>query len=422
MRQKTFWIAASCILAVIALRPLFSSGAAPASTEKVIYSFTGGNDGEYPSSDLTLDSEGNLYGTTTDGGGTCVYHGVQYPGCGTVFELKRGADGWKEQVIHSFKAGNEGSFPGAGVIFDKVGNLYGTTTGFDAEDGNVFKLTPNLRGGWTESVLYRFSSGFWPQPSLVFDSQGNLFGVTPDSVFELMPQSNGSWKEVTLHNFTGAPDGAIPSSAVVLDSLGNVYGLTESGGTGMCEYVTRVPGCGIVYELTPTSDGKWTETIIYEFARGGGFAVNPMGGLILDNASHLFGTTVAGGNGIGTVFELTRLQKGWEQRVLHRFYGNPDGENPLGKLEKRSDGVLFGVTSRGGKSDAGSGTVFELEPSETNGWRERILHSFAGGRDGSNPLAGVVSDSQGHLYGTTQTGGSGTGCNESCGTVYEITP
>jgi hypothetical protein len=168
-------------------------------------------------------------------------------------------------------------------------------------------------------------------------------------------------------------------------------------------------------------DGSWTETVIYNFARGGGFAVNPSSGLILDHPGHLFITTVAGGDGLGTVVELTKSQRGWEQRVLYRFYGSPDGHMP-GKVEINA-GVGFGVTLYGGTD--GVGTVFGLEHSALNGWKERVLHSFAGGSDGSGPAAGLVSDSHGHLYGTTLNGGSGTGCGNGengCGTVYEITP
>jgi hypothetical protein len=127
MRRKSFWIAASCILAVVGMRPVICSGAVPAGTERVIYSFTGHSDGANPMSDLAIDAAGNLYGTTNHGGtNTCSL------GCGTVFELERTNDGWKEQVLHSFAGGNDGSYPAAGMIFDKAGNLYGTT----AQGGN----------------------------------------------------------------------------------------------------------------------------------------------------------------------------------------------------------------------------------------------------------------------------------------------
>jgi hypothetical protein len=429
MRRKAFWIAASCILDAVGLRPVFSSGAAPASTEKVIYSFQGGDDGEGPS-DLTMDPEGNLYGTTFLGGEAqgCVYFGNSWSGCGTVYELKRTPYGWKEEILYRFNAKSDnvgGALPAAGVIFDKVGNIYGTTYGNpnNCTQGNVFKLSPDSRSGWTETVLYTFTcgNGYNPDSDLVFDAQGNLFGTAQDVVFELMPQANGTWKEVKLHTFNGAPDGSGLSSGVVLDSSGNIWGTTRSGGTGTCEYAPSTPGCGIVYKLSPTAGGKWNETVVYNFARGRGRAVTPSSGFRLESAGHFFGTSLAGGDGIGSVFELTQSPKGWEQNVLYRFIGYPDGEFPLGQLEMNSDGTVFGVTYRGGKS--GYGILFEVPSSKTNERREKVLHAFAGSADGAYPSAGVISDSQGHLYGTTNGGGSGTACgNYGCGTVYEVIP
>jgi uncharacterized repeat protein (TIGR03803 family) len=330
MRRKSFWIAASCILAVVGLRPVFSSSASPGSREKVIYAFTGGADGGSPLSDLTIGSAGNLYGTTSHGGiaTTCV-------SCGTVFELKRPNDGWKEQVLYSFAGGNDGAGPAAGVIFDKAGNLYGTTEGGGSGDsGTVFKLTPNSRGGWTETVIYSFayngSAGQYPAVDLSFDVQGNIYGTTPQgasnggcsewgcgALFELTPRSDGSWTETTIHVFTDTGgDGAIPSSEVVLDSAGNVYGTTKSGGTGSCLLEDHpfdpTLGCGTIYRATQGSGGAWTETVLYNFVRGGGFGVFPSGGVLFDNANHLFGVTLAGGDGLGAAFELRDLQsKGW---------------------------------------------------------------------------------------------------------------
>jgi hypothetical protein len=155
MRSNHLWIGGIGILALLALPPVISSGVPPASkankqpsaTEKVLYSFTGGSDGGTPLSDLTLDSAGNLYGTTSAGGTGSACQG----GCGTVFELKHSANGWKEQVLYSFKGGTDGASPQAGVIFDSAGNLYGTT------NFTVFKLAPNSKGGWTESVIYGFT-------------------------------------------------------------------------------------------------------------------------------------------------------------------------------------------------------------------------------------------------------------------------
>jgi uncharacterized repeat protein (TIGR03803 family) len=434
MRRKTFWIATSCILAVASLLPVFSSGASPASKEKVLYSFMGGADGLAPVSDLTVDSVGNLYGTTEFGGTGCSV------GCGTVFELKHSQTGWQKQVIYSFTGGSDGSDPQAGVIFDNSGNLYGTT------QNTVFKLAPNAHGSWTVSIIYDLncseSAGCGPQDDLVFDAKGNLWGTTAfgasgggscsdngcGAVFELTPQTNGSWTETTLHVFTDTDgDGATPSSRVFLDSAGSVYGTTRYGGSGSClegnGVVGYFSGCGTVYKLT-RSGGSWTETVLHNFIHGGGFGKYPSGEIFLEDASHLLGLTQAGGDGLGTLFEFEDTGKrGWHQSHAHIFFGPPDdGETPTGRLIADSHGNLLGITSYGGAN--GRGTVFELSRLN-NGWREKVLYSFAGSPDGAIPAAGLVSDSQGVLYGTTQQGGTSTGnvCNFSgCGTVYEITP
>jgi hypothetical protein len=442
MRRINFVLAASCIVGATGLLLALASGAEKpavekAASEKIIYSFTGGSDGANPQSDLILDSEGNLYGTTYYGGSGTV---CGNSGCGTVFELKR-KDGWKEEVLYSFKGGDDGELPAAGLIFDNADNLYGTTS--DGVDtlacGTVFKLTRNPSGRWTESVIYRFDcnsrSGGGPAFDLVFDAHGNIYGTTSQlgvgglchdygcgAVFELTPHTDGSWTETTIHAFTGGADGLQPSSGVIFDSSGNLYGMTSSGGKGNCVLTNYHPGCGIVYEFTRSPSGGWTETVIYRFHRGEGLAVNPSGGLILNNTGDLFATSLAGGDGRGTVLELKELKKGWEQSVLHRFSGNPDGILPVGKVEMGQTGDLFGVTSNGG-SGYQHGVVFELKRSETGTWKERILHSFVGGKlDGDSPRAGVALGPHGRLYGTTSVGGSGTGCGTGCGTVYEITP
>jgi uncharacterized repeat protein (TIGR03803 family) len=427
MRRTNFVLAASCIVAATGLLlALASSGTVKASSGKIIYSFQGGSDGDYPLSDLILDSAGNLYGTTDLGGTGTACNG----GCGTVFRLQRTSNGWKEQVLYSFAGGADGINPEAGLIFDSSGNLYGTTANGGGGGGTVFKLALNSKGGWTESVIHSFncqSEGCNPQTDLSFDAHGNLFSTMsvgptggPGAVFELMPQSNGSWKETTIYEFKGPPDGSMPSSPVALDSQGDVFGMTEFGGSGTCLLRSSTLGCGIVYELTPNSGG-WTETVIHNFTRGGGFGVNPSTGFFQDKAGHLFGTTVAGGNGFGSVFELDLSQKkGKQQTVVHRFYGNPDGKGPTGQVAMNANGAMFGATGGGGANR--SGTVFELSFSQTTGWRERLLHTFAGGTDGLAPFGGVVSDAQGHIYGTTSFGGTGTACRAGCGTVYEVTP
>jgi hypothetical protein len=364
-----------------------------------------------------MDSEGNIYGTTAWGGG----NGCNY-GCGTVFELKRTASGWQEKILYRFHGSSNN--PAAGIIFDRAGNIYGTTLGTrnDCNQGNVFELTPNSQGGWTETVLYSFdcaNSGYNPQSDLVFDEQGDLFGTAQTSVFELIPKGGGKWKEVTVHDFKGQPDGQQTTSAVAIDSSGNLWGTTQAGGTKRCGY-QDLRGCGIVYKFAPENGGKWSETAVYEFARGSGNAVNPSNAFLMKTPEDFLATSSGGGDGSGAVFELTQSGKKWTQQVLYRFLGYPDGAYPIGQLKTNSTGGLLGVTYDGGKSDLG--TIFEIEPSNGNAWKEKILHHFSGGGDGAYPIAGVISDSKGHFYGTTTTGGTGTACNAGCGTVYEITP
>jgi uncharacterized repeat protein (TIGR03803 family) len=424
MRQIRFEIAASCLAAMLLLLPITSSAREPTSKEKVIYSFQGGADGAGPMSDLTLDTAGNLYGTTSQGGtGTACK-----TGCGTVFELKRTKGVWNEEVLYSFLWGKDGLAPEAGVIFDTVGNLYGTTQwGGSGNAGTVFKLIPNSHGGWTEAIIYSFSytgsAGMFPAADLTFDPQGNLYGTTTQggdpqcgcgAVFELTPQSNGTWTEATIHAFTGAPDGYLPISGIVLDSAGNLYGVTESGGIGSCGRVYSIPGCGAFYRLTRNRDSTWTESVLYSFVRGGGLGVLPSGGVLFDQANHVFGVTRQGGDGFGTVFDLSdSLGNGWRQHVLHIAYGKPDGIAPVGRLVTDTNGNLFGVEQS---------VVFELAHSQ-DGWIERILHTFVGPPDGGQPSAGLTFDSSGNLYGATQTGGTETPtCRFGCGTVYEITP
>jgi hypothetical protein len=242
MRQKVFWVAARCILALAGLLPVFSSGASPASKEKVIYSFQGGSDGSAPMSDLTLDAAGNLYGTTVSGGtGTACQ-----AGCGTVFELTRELSGWKKHVLYNFAGGTDAAYPGGGVIFDVAGNLYGVADGGKNFGGTAFKLAPDIHGEWRETVIYNFECCASPQGDLVFDSSGNLYGTTPTgvggtcfdegcgAVFKLSPHADGTWTETTLYSFTDVPDAGVPSGGVVVDPVGNVYGLTTYGGSSIC--------------------------------------------------------------------------------------------------------------------------------------------------------------------------------------------
>jgi len=315
-----------------------------------------------------------------------------------------------------------------GLVRDVSGNLYGTTTnGGTFNAGIVYELSPQSGGIWTETVLHNFADndrvdGDQPYAGLAIDGAGNLYGTTrfggpsgEGTVFEMSPQGDGMWKETILYNFgSTSTDGIFPYSPVVLDSVGNLYGTTFEGGTG------RV---GTVYKLVHGAN-RWQERVIHNFvpnAQGdGGF--NPYGGVILDSAGNLYGTTTAcqcSYTNQGTVFELKRISAGsYAEKVLHYFYSSGvDGYNPRASLAFDRRGNLFGTTNEGGTS-FNNGTVFELSPTALGNWKEKVIHNFSGTTtDGQGPEAGVVFDAHGNLYGTTY--GAGT---YGYGIVFELMP
>jgi uncharacterized repeat protein (TIGR03803 family) len=212
--------------------------------------------------------------------------------------------------------------------------------------------------------------------------------------------------EKVLYSFKGAKDGANPSSGLITDNAGNLYGVTYYAGAG---------GYGTVFELTPKPGGGWAEMTLYAFLGGSGGNV-PYGGLVSDNAGNLYGVTQYGGggacgSGCGTVFSLKPNGGGWTKSTIYSFAGG-DGADPCGALILDKSGNLYGTTEYGGTY--GIGTVFEL--SHANGtWTETVLHSFSS-TEGNGPLAGLISDSSGNLYGTATYGGSG-----GAGTAFELT-
>jgi uncharacterized repeat protein (TIGR03803 family) len=398
--------------------------AAHAQTFQVLHTFSCVADGADPESSMILDARGNLYGTTKDGGNygpNCVL------GCGTVFQLKHAGSGWTLNTLYTFTGGDDGHGPEGGVVFGPDGLLYGTTAGGGNGYGIVFSLAPPTHActsalcPWTESILYRFLStndGQYPYAGVTFDAMGNLYGTTgyggphnnKGAVYELTPTQGGGWTEQVLHYFGEGQDGAQPIAGLILDATGNLYGMTPAGGTY---------GYGTVYELTPTQGGGWTEQVLYSFSPGlDGFA--PYAGLIFDAAGDLYGTAGASDFHLGfngAVFELTPMQGGgWMEHVLHQFLINGmDGEIPDATLVFDTAGNLYGTTEVGGTY--GGGTVFELMPAQGGTWTERVLHSFnRNDTGGYQPSAGVVLDAAGNLYGTTPVGGA-----ENCGTVYELT-
>ena len=282
-------------------------------------------------------------------------------------------------LLHTFTGGNDGARPVSGLTMDRAGRLYGTTQyGGNIHLGSVYQLT-RKGSGWVNNPIYSFN--------------GN--------------ETN---------------DGAMPYSGLTIGPDGSFYGTTYEGG-GDCALSNH--GCGTVYNLRPAAAAckaalcPWTETVIYRFV-GGSDGANPGGGnVIFDAAGNLYGTTDNGGaSGVGTVYELTPSNGGWTEKVLYTFAGGSDGTHPWGGVILDQTGNLYGTTSQGGIGcdGFGCGTVFELTPSGS-GWTKKILYSFTGGRDGTDPYAGLVFDQSGNLYGATAFSGSGGG-----GTVFELTP
>ena len=340
-------------------------------TKTTLYSFKGGTDGWEPNGGLIHDKAGNLYGTT--------YFGGLY-GFGTAFELTHPSGVWTETILYNFGSYvTDGVWPPAGMIFDKAGNLYGTTSnggGGTNDGGIVFELTRS-GSGWTENVLHVFGNGndgsvF--QGGLVMDSAGNLFGATYvggtgsscfencGTVFELTP-SQGAWVESVLYNFAGGADGAYPDSTLTFDIAGNLYGLTQSGGTG-----TGCPAaglCGTAFELAHGADGSWTESVIYSFGAYSHDAYNPVTGLTVDTSGNLYGVTYEGGSGFciggcGAVFKLVPSAGAWTETLLHSFLESGDGKFPAGGVALDNAGNLYGTTSGGGRSNLG--IVYEITP------------------------------------------------------------
>jgi len=318
-------------------------------TETVLHRFAGGpSDGSNPHyGSLTLDANGNLYGTTLYGGE------FNY---GTVFEVT--ATG-AESVLYSFAGSpSDGAYPYGGLARDSAGNLYGTTGGGGTDDeGVVFKLTT----GGTESVLHSFvgspTDGTKPSSNLTRDSSGNLYGTTyfggafsDGTVFEVA----ASGSERLLHSFEGSPDGSGPHAGGLLrDALGNLYGVTKWGGNG------SGGGNGVVYKLTPGGP----ESVLLSFTNGSGGGT-PMDGLAADGAGSLYGTTEGGGSGAGCpkfsgCGVLFKLIKTGKEMVLHTFTINSssDGAFPQGGVVRDPLGNLYGTLASGGAY--GCGAVFK---------------------------------------------------------------
>jgi hypothetical protein len=354
------------------------------------------NDGELPEGGVIADASGNIYGTTAYGGtGDCVLLGIK-GGCGTVYEFsppqKKGG-AWTYAILYSFKGGNDGYLPVGDLVFDGVGNLYGST-----EFGGG-------KGTTCDPGYYQYC--------------GTVFKLSPPKT------KGGKWTEQVLHSFAGGSDGAEPNGGLVLDSEGAIYGATHFGGNeqGECNGGVGGTGCGTVFRLSPpkTKGDAWTKKVLSRFDGQDGDL--PYAGIVFDGNGNLYGTTYGGPiNGYGLIFELERPSPkapSWAETVLWAFTDGSDGGYPSSGLIFDNQGYLYGTVAGG---DDFRGDVFRLIPPKKKGgvWTLGVLYGFTGSPDAAHPAATLIFDKAGNFYGTTESGGTGQLCQGGCGTVFEV--
>jgi uncharacterized repeat protein (TIGR03803 family) len=369
----------------------------------LLHSFTGApTDGQYPYASLLQGPDGTLYGTTAFGGSADGGYG------GTVFQMAPDGSGFT--LLHSFTgAPADGAQPRAGLIQGPDGTLYGTTvSGGSAGGGTVFQMAPDGGGFMLLHSFNVYAEGGLPYSGLIQGPDGTLYGTTSTTnrngfpvplgmVFRLAPDGSGF---TVLHSFTGDPDGRYPSAGLIQGPDDTLYGTTYYGGSAR----------GTVFRLAPDGSGF---TLLHSFTGAPTDGQNPSASLIQGPDGTLYGTTAYGGSvGIGTVFQMAPDGNGFT--LLHGFDGAPaDGTQPRAGLIQGPDGTLYGTTSQGGSANLG--TVFQMA-SDGSGFT--VLHSFTGApTDGQSPLAGLIQDLDGTLYGTTSLGGTA-----NLGTVFRLAP
>jgi uncharacterized repeat protein (TIGR03803 family) len=426
MRPKPSLPAMIARFALLAVLLVSMASASDGPTQSIIYNFTGLADGANPMAGLIFGPGGVLYGTTANGANVLVC--FEEGACGVAFTLTPPAQSggtWSENVLYQFQ-GEDPYPPTSNLVFDQLGNLYGSTDALDdaAQPPVLFQLSQS-DGTWNLNSVYGSSStGQIAAP--ILDTHRDLYTTVESSdaccgfVLQLSPQLNGSWTQNVLYKFLDGNDGRNPLGGVIGDNARNLYGTTSLGG--------GPTHCGTVFELSPQPNGKWAESVLHAFTITDG--CYPTAGLIFDKQGNLYGTTEFGGQGpcsddCGVVFELSPpAQKGgaWTETVLHSFAAN-DGFYPYAGLAIDAYGVLYGTTLRGGSgpcepTGGGCGTVFSLTPpSQPGGVWTHAFYSFQG-PDGIAPYGNVLLD-QTHrvLYGTTVSGGE-----YGYGTVFQIAP
>ncbi|MGA2188318.1 MAG: choice-of-anchor tandem repeat GloVer-containing protein [Steroidobacteraceae bacterium] len=411
MNATSKWLVPLALAAVL-VPVVITTQSAQAQTFTTLRSFDGSN-GSGPYAGLVQATDGNLYGTTENGG-------LPYD-VGTVFRIS--PEGTFKTVYNFGAADTTGYYPNAGLILGSDGNLYGTThSGGINFGGTVFKLT--LKGKLT--TLYEFCShntagsgsagctdGYQPNAGLVEGTNGDFYGTTSEGGATASEDETGGGTVfkvtskgvlTTLYSFcskTECTDGALPNAGLVQATDGNFYGTTDSGGTPVMD-----TDYGTVFKITP--EGTLTTLHSFSYTDGG----QPDGALIQAGDGNLYGTTSEGGpNLYGTVFKITL--PGGTLTTLNSF-DNTDGATPWAGLVEGSDGSLYGTTLEGGTSTNGDGTIFKITTSGTL----TSLYSFCSKtdcRDGDLPYAGLVQATNGSFYGTTDLGGT-----SGDGTVFSL--
>jgi len=408
------WLRRSALSAAITFLPfVFVPPLSPAQTYAVLHTFKNKTDGTNPLAGLIQDANGNLYGTTWQGGDLNCRPKF---GCGTVFKLDSNN---KLTVLHAFAGGTDGSGPSASLLLDGAGNLYGTTmTGGVGQYGTVFKI--DIHGKL--SILHSFTAGTdgaFPSSALIADRTGNLYGTAINGGahgYGVVFKVSQSGKLTVLHSFSGGTnDGLNPKSRLLLDTAGNLYGTTTEGGY-MGNDCRVENGCGVVFKLA--SNGKLT--LLYRFT-GSTDGEMPRTALVEDESGNFYGTTYSAGDrtcdppfGCGTVFKLSAAGK---LTALYNFHGEADGAFAAGDLVRDAAGNLYDTTTEGGDLNCGGtfgcGTVFKLDSTGAL----TVLHTFTGGQDGMSPQAGLFRDAAGTLFGTTGYGGV-----DERGDVFKFVP
>ncbi len=435
-KSRLTYILGTCLLLIVA-----AGQAASAQTESVIYNFGLPRYGDAsPQSNLFRDAAGNLFGLAP-GQSNCEIS------CGELFELSPNLDGsWTETVPFVFPGGAGGAAVSGSLVADAAGNFYGTTVGGGNVSlcknyfgcGTVFELSRGANGVWTESILYTFNGtpdGSYPE-KIVMDGSGNIFGTTASggihgfgTLYELARNSSGTYSHRNLYQFSGGKDGSLPYG-VALDAPGDIFVTAQLG--GIQNRSCPREGCGALLEFSPNGSGDYNPRLIYEFQ--GKHDGSIPGGLTVDGAGNLFGVAGAGGLdslchplsgyywGCGVIFEFVPNGGNLLGKIIYTFADADDGQgnaynSPI--LDRMGNIYVASYPAHDNSSgdSVNGGALIKLTPTQ-QGYAADVLHTFPlfTADDGAVPNDPLVDSSNGTIYGSTNAGGEST-----AGVAYQIT-